>query len=141
MPTSLRIGLLLLVGLCLAATSAQAQISVVVAISSSHAANQAQVKDFFSGARLTWTDGSKVQVVDQPDTELSETFYKTVVGRSPAQVRVQWTKLVLSGQAKAPVKGKSDAEVKAAVSGNPNAIGFIATSALDDSVKELVRIE
>lgn len=118
-----------------------AQISVVVSRAASHTATQTQIKDFFTGTKLHWSSGAKVLVIDRPKTEIGETFYKKLVGRSPAQVRVQWTKLVLSGQAPPPIKGMSEEEVKKLVSENPNAIGFIATSALDDTVKELIRIE
>lgn len=123
------------------APTVQAQISVIVARSSAHTATQAQVRDYFSGAKLHWSSGARVLVVDRPKTEIGEAFYKKLVGRSPAQVRVQWTKLVLSGQAPPPIKGMSEEEVKKLVSENPNAIGFIATSALDDTVEELIRIE
>ena len=140
-PVALRLGLFIAIGFCLALPTAYAQISVVVGSSSSLNATEAQVKDFFSGAKVNWSDGTKVQVVDQPNSPLSELFYQALIGRSPAQVRVQWTKLVLSGQATAPVKGANDDEVKKTVSSTDGAIGFIATSALDGTVKELIRLE
>jgi len=68
-------------------------------------------------------------------------FYDKYLGKSVSQVRVQWTKLVLSGQATAPVKALSDEDVKKSVSGNANALGYISTKSLDSSVKELFKIE
>jgi hypothetical protein len=74
-------------------------------------------------------------------SELGKKFYDMVIGKSANQVRRQWTKLLLSGQAAPPLKQPSDKNVKKVVAGNPNAIGYIATSALDDSVREVLRIE
>jgi ABC-type phosphate transport system substrate-binding protein len=123
------------------AVSAQAQISVIVAKSTEAKATKTEVKEIFTGAKLKWANGNKIQVVDQPDTELGKKFYDLVIGKSANQVRRQWTKLLLSGQAVAPIKQPSDKNVKKIVAGNPNAIGYIATSALDDSVREILRIE
>jgi ABC-type phosphate transport system substrate-binding protein len=123
------------------AASAPAQISVIVAKSAEVKATKAEVKEIFTGAKLKWPDGKKIQVVDQPDTELGKKFYDLVIGKSANQVRRQWTKLLLSGQAAAPLKQPSDKNVKKIVAGNPNAIGYIATSALDDSVREIFRVD
>jgi ABC-type phosphate transport system substrate-binding protein len=121
--------------------SAPAQISVIVAKSTEAKATKTEVKEIFTGAKLKWPNGNKIQVVDQPDTELGKKFYDMVIGKSANQVRRQWTKLLLSGQAAAPIKQPADKNVKKIVAGNPNAIGYIATSALDDSVREILRIE
>ncbi len=132
---------LVLAALLLVAVSAEAQISIVVASSSSQEASKTELKEIFSGARLTWSNGSKIQVVDQPETEVGKKFYEGFVGKSVIQIRTQWTKLVLSGQAGAPTKCADDDAVKKAVAGNPNAIGFISTRALDGTVKEIQRVE
>ncbi len=42
-----------------------AQISVVVSKSSSEKLTKNEVIEIFSGVRLTWSNGSKVQVIDQ----------------------------------------------------------------------------
>jgi ABC-type phosphate transport system substrate-binding protein len=119
---------------------AAAQISVVVSASANVEATKPQVLDMFLGARTTWPNGTKVQVVDQPDTDVGQSFYTTFLGQSVAQVRTQWTRLVLSGQALAPKKEAGSDGVKRAVSQTPGAIGYIPTAELDASVKEVLRI-
>jgi ABC-type phosphate transport system substrate-binding protein len=121
-------------------TAGYAQISVIVSASSSKQASEADVIDMFSGAKTTWSDGTQVQIVDQPDTEVGQQFYANFVKQSTAQVRTQWTRLVLSGQALAPQKAGDSEGVKSAVRGDPGRIGYVPTSALDSSVKELLRI-
>jgi ABC-type phosphate transport system substrate-binding protein len=118
----------------------EAQISVIVGPGSSYSPSQAEVVEMFVGAKTTWNDGTRVQVVDQPETATGATFYEQVLGRSPAEVRRAFIELVLSGQASKPERAGSDAEVKAAVARLPGAIGFIQSSALDSSVKEVLRI-
>lgn len=118
-----------------------AQISVVVASGSTQKATKDDARDYFSGANLSWPNGSKVQIVDQPESETGKKFYEKYLEKSAMQLRTQWTKLVLSGQATAPVKCVDDDAVKKALAGNPNAIGFISSRSVDSSVKELFRIE
>jgi ABC-type phosphate transport system substrate-binding protein len=123
------------------ATPVSAQVSIIVAKGSVHKASREEAKDIFAGANVTWASGTRVQVVDQSDTETGKAFYDTFVGKSANQVRLQWTKLVLSGQAVAPKKVAGDEAVRKAVAEDPNAIGYIQSSALDGSVKELFRIQ
>jgi ABC-type phosphate transport system substrate-binding protein len=119
---------------------AAAQISVVVAASSNITGTKSEVIDMFVGARTTWSNGAKVQVVDQPDTDVGRKFYADVLGQTVPQLRTQWTRLVLSGQAQAPKKAPDAGAVKRVVSQTAGAIGYIPTSELDASVKEILKI-
>jgi ABC-type phosphate transport system substrate-binding protein len=125
----------------IAAGTAQAQISIIVAKGSAQKASRDEAKDIFAGVTTNWPSGSKIQVIDQSDTEVGKTFYDTFIGKSAGAVRLQWTKLVLSGQAVAPKKAASDEAVRKAVAEDPNAIGYVQSSALDGSVKEIARIQ
>ena len=124
-----------------ASANCYAQISIVVGSNSSHTVDKIQVKDIFSGAKLNWPNGNQIQVVDQPSASFTNQFYKKLTGHSSAQIRLQWTKLMLSGQAKAPLKARNDDEMKMALVSNSDAIGFVSTSSLDETVKEVYRIE
>jgi ABC-type phosphate transport system substrate-binding protein len=118
-----------------------AQISIVVSKASQQKANNSEIKEIFLGARLTWANGSKILVIDQSDSESGKLFYNKFLEKSTSQIRMQWTKLVLSGQATAPEKVNDDEDVKKALANNPNAIGYISSKFLDSSVIELFRIE
>lgn len=122
-------------------SEASAQVSVIVSSSSPNAVSKDEAKNVFSGATASWSSGTKIQVVDQPDTETGKSFYEKFVGKPAGQVRLQWTKLVLSGQAAAPKKLGDDDAVKKAVAADPNSIGYIKSSALDGSVKEIARVQ
>ncbi len=125
----------------LTALEASAQVSVIVSASSTAKATPAQIADMFAGVTTTWSTGSKVQIIDQPDSPVGKTFYLKLVKRPVTIVRAQWTKLSLSGQGLAPKRVADDAAVIEAVKKTPNAIGYIATSSLDASVKELAKVE
>lgn len=122
-------------------SSLNAQISVVVSSSSNHKASDTEIKNIFTGNLTAWPDGAKITVVDQPDNETGKTFYESFIGIAVSQVRVKWTKLVLSGAVMAPKKLNNDNEVKAEVSKDVNAVGFISSASLDNSVKEIYRVK
>ncbi|MDZ7269759.1 MAG: hypothetical protein ONB48_20745 [candidate division KSB1 bacterium] len=134
------IGLLVLLGTW---QPGQAQISIVVARSAaldSNSLKPAEIKEIYSGNKLKWPNGAKIQVVDQAETEVGKKFYETLMGRSFNQVRQQWNKLMLSGQASAPLQCPSDKAVKKVIASRPYAIGYILTSSLDNTVKEILRL-
>jgi ABC-type phosphate transport system substrate-binding protein len=133
--------LALFTALHLAASPATAQYSIIVSKASTQQASRDEARDMFTGDRLMWSDGAKVLVIDQAESETGKGFYEKFIGKPLNQVRMQWTKLLLSGQATAPKKCADDEAIKKAVAGSPNAIGYVATSALDETVKEIVRIE
>lgn len=68
-----------LVGFCLllhlASSPAEAQYSIIVAKSSTHKATKDEARDMLTGTKLTWADGAKVAVVDQPESETGKAFY------------------------------------------------------------------
>lgn len=122
------------------AVTAAAQISVVVSKSSQQTASASELKQMFAGVRLSWPSGEKIVIADQSDTEVGKSFYEKFVGKSVSQIRTEWTKLVLSGQASAPKKCSNDDAVKKTLADNPNGVGYISSSALDGTVKEIQRI-
>jgi ABC-type phosphate transport system substrate-binding protein len=120
--------------------TAHAQISIVVAADAEYTASEAELAQMFGGAVTAWASGQQVQIVDQPETPVGETFYADFIGRSVSQVRKAFTALLLSGQAPKPEQVDSDDDVKEAVNELAGSVGYIATSSLDDSVRELARI-
>ncbi len=82
------------------------------------------------------------QLMDQHEAStVRDEFYSKLTGKTAAQVKAAWTRLVFSGKAQLPKEVASDAEMKKALDTNPNAIGYIDKSAVDASVKVLLSIE
>ena len=119
---------------------AHAQVAVVAgAHSGATALSTDQVAALYLG-KMDKTPGIDALVlIDQPETAPArEQLYAKVLGKSAAQVKAAWTRLVFSGKAQLPRELGSAAEVKKFLAGNPNAIGYIEKSDVDSSVKVLL---
>ncbi|HYD81082.1 MAG TPA: hypothetical protein VEC06_14855 [Paucimonas sp.] len=68
-------------------------------------------------------------------------FYKKVADKDAAQVKAIWSKLVFTGKATLPKEYKTAAEVKKAVAADPNGIGYIEKSAVDNTVKVILTLQ
>ena len=123
--------------LALAGAAASAQVAVVVNPKSPLASMTAdQVSGIFLGKSNTLPSGATAVPTDLPDSAPTrEVFYTKVTGKSTAQVKAAWSRLVFSGKATPPKELATAADVKKFVAGNPDAIGYIEKSAVDSSVK------
>ena len=123
--------------LCVASAGAFAQVAVVVGPTSPVASMTAeQVSGIFLGKSNTLPTGGTAVPTDLPDSAATrELFYTKVTGKSTAQVKAAWSRLVFSGKATPPKELASSAEVKKFVASNPDGIGYIEKSAVDSSVK------
>jgi ABC-type phosphate transport system substrate-binding protein len=121
----------------LAVTAAEADVVVVVSASSPVGQlSKDQVADIFLGNSANIPGGGKAEPVDNDGAR--EEFYTKVAGKSGAQVKALWAKLSFSGKGTPPKSVGSDDDVKKAVAGNPNAIGYIEKSKVDSSVKTVL---
>ena len=120
--------------LLLIVARAQADIAVVAgARSNAGELSKEQVTDIFLGKSTTFT------AIDQADGgAIQEEFHSRIVGRTSAQIKAYWTKLVFTGKGVPPKKLNSSAEIKKAVEADPNAIGYIDKAAVDSTVKVLL---
>jgi ABC-type phosphate transport system substrate-binding protein len=123
--------------LCAGAAGAFAQVAVVVGTRSPVSTMTAdQVSAIFLGKSATLPTGGTALPADLPDSQPAhDLFYTKVTGKSSAQVKAAWSRLVFSGKATPPKELASSADVKKFVAGNPDAIGYIEKSAVDSSVK------
>jgi len=131
-----------LAGLALAGVSwsavAQDVVPVVGAKSPIASLDAAQVADIFLGKTSRFPDGSIALPVDQQEeSPLRERFYAQFAGKSPAQVKAYWSKIIFTGRGQPPRQAADSIEVKRIVTNNPHAIGYIDASQVDASVRVL----
>ena len=127
--------------LALGAASANADI-VVIVNPKNPAANLSaeQVAAIYLGTATSFPDGSAVALADQPEAAgIRGDFYQKATGRSVAQVKATWARITFTGKGTPPKELKSDADVKAFVAGDPKAIGYVDSSAVDGSVKAVAK--
>ncbi|HEY0686064.1 MAG TPA: hypothetical protein VGD45_27220 [Steroidobacter sp.] len=128
--------------LTLAAAGANAEVIVIVNPKNPAANLSAeQVAALYLGNSNTFPDGSAAALADQPESAgIRGTFYEKATGRSAAQAKATWARLTFTGKGTPPKELKSDADVKAFVASDPKAIGYIDSSAVDGSVKAVLKL-
>lgn len=118
-------------------SSAFAQVAVVVGAKSEVGnLTSEQVSSIYLGKTDKFPNGSTALPLDQTaGSAIRGLFYDKVTGKSEAQVKAAWSRLVFSGKGTPPKEIAGSADVKKLVGSNPNTIGYIEKSAVDSSVK------
>ena len=126
--------------LALGLSAAYSQVAVVVgAKSTATALTTEQAAALFLGKSDQIPGVGTALLLDQAESNaVREQFYSKVAGKSGAQVKAAWSRLVFSGKATPPKEIANSAEVKKMVANNANAIGYIEKSAVDGTVKVLL---
>jgi ABC-type phosphate transport system substrate-binding protein len=123
--------------LSLASTAA---LSNLVAVVSSKSAitilSKSQTADLFLGRVSRFPNGVQAVPIDQAEGSAArEEFYVLVAGKSAAQMKTYWSKIIFTGRGQPPKEVTSGAEMKQRIAENPRAIGYIDQSLVDDSVR------
>jgi ABC-type phosphate transport system substrate-binding protein len=125
--------------LTLMLNSATAEVvAIVSATSTITRLTNAQVADIFLGKVNRYPDGSPAVPIDQTEgSQARDEFYATYAGKSPAQIKALWAKIIFTGRGQPPKALPSSAEVRRFIAANPQAISYIDRSAVDVTVKIL----
>jgi ABC-type phosphate transport system substrate-binding protein len=111
-------------------------VAVVSAKSPITALSKSQVADIFLGKASYFPDGVQAVPIDQEEGSITRVeFYAKVVGKTAAQIKAYWSKIIFTGRGQPPPTVSSGAEVKKRLVENPAAIGYIDASMVDDSVR------
>ena len=97
-----------------------------------------QVADIFLGKVSRFPDGNQAVAIDQmEDSAARERFYSQFTGKSIAQVRSHWSKIIFTGRGQPPRQVANSMEAKKWVAGNLNAVGYIEINLVDATVRVL----
>lgn len=100
-----------------------------------------QLTDIYLGRLTHLPEGRAVVPVDQAEhTSAHREFYQQYLGRTPAQIRSHWSRLIFTGRGQPPKAVHSDAAMAEALRRNPNAIGYIDSEALPEGLR-VIKIE
>ncbi|MBF0375971.1 MAG: hypothetical protein HQK72_00635 [Desulfamplus sp.] len=104
--------------------------------------NSKQVSDIFLSRRRTFPSGKAVMVLEQErDGEIREKFFSLLNGMNLKRLNAYWTRLQFSGEIQPPpVMGDSTA-MKNAVKNNINAIGYLPSQYVDESVRVILLLK
>jgi ABC-type phosphate transport system substrate-binding protein len=123
------------------ASSAYADVVVIVS-SRSHikSLTAEQTTKIFLGKIGTFPNGQTALPIDQPEgSAIRDEFYTKVVHKSPAQLTAYWAKIIFTGDGHPPKRLAGNAAVRKAIAGDPNAIGYIDRSAVNRSVRIVLK--
>ena len=97
-----------------------------------------QVADIFLGKSSRFPDGTPAVPIDLvEESPMRDRFYAQYTGKSPAQVKAHWSKIIFTGRGQPPRQAASTGEAKKLIAENPNAIGYIDPSQVDGTVRVL----
>lgn len=125
--------------LMMALTAAPAMADVVAVVSSRSAVtalSNSQIADIFLGKSARFPDGSPAVPFDQIEgSAIRDEFYGKVVGKTAAQIKVYWSRILFTGRGRPPPTVSDSIEMKRRITENRAAIGYIDRSLVDDSVR------
>lgn len=102
---------------------------------------QAQLADIYLGRQHHLPGGQSVVPIDQAESAgARETFYGRYLGRSEAQIKAHWSKLVFTGRGRPPKSVEDGAAMAEFLAQHPEAIGYLDRSLVNDELR-IVEIE
>jgi ABC-type phosphate transport system substrate-binding protein len=111
-------------------------VAVVSAKSSITRLGISQLADIFLGKVSHFPDGTLAVPVDLGDGSAErDQFYAKVAGKTPAQIKAYWSKIIFTGRGQPPKVVRNDLDMKKYVAENIDAIGYIDSMMVDDSVR------
>ena len=137
--TSVGIGVIGL-ALSLSAGAIAADVVAVVSSKSSVTALRAnQISDIFLGKSNRFPGGSQAVPIDLAEGSAArDEFYLKIAGKSPAQMKAHWSKIIFTGRGQPPREVANSVEMKKFIVQNPDTIGYIEQSFVDGTVKVLL---
>lgn len=126
-----------------AALAAAAPDDIVVVVSAENPAmeiSRLHLADLYLGRTTRFPNGEAAEPVDQRSgSKARDAFYERYVGRSAAEIKAHWSKIIFTGRGRPPREERDCTAVKRYVVEHPRAIGYIERSRVDDSVR-VVRV-
>jgi ABC-type phosphate transport system substrate-binding protein len=136
-----RMGWCALIGLSLGLAGGPATADVVVVVSSTStvtALSKAQVTDIFLGKVSRFPNGTPAIAIDHAEGSAArDEFYVTYAGKSPAQVKSHWAKIIFTGRGQPPKAVSNDSEIRKLIAVNPQVISYMERSTVDGTVRVL----
>jgi ABC-type phosphate transport system substrate-binding protein len=112
------------------------EVAVVSAKSTVTTLSKSQLVDIFLGKAVRFPDGSQAVPIDQAEgTPARDEFYTRIAGKSAAQMKAYWSRIIFTGRGQPPQAVSSSREAKKLLVANPNTIGYIDPKLVDDTLR------
>lgn len=126
---------LIIIAATVFALPALAQIAVIVHPSNSSNLSNEELVRIYTGRSNAFTAVNLAESMP-----LRAQFDEKAVGRTSAQLKAHWSKLVFTGKGTPPTELASEQEVLNFVASNPQAIGYVNAASVSDAVKVALTI-
>lgn len=128
-----------MLALLLLSDMAAAEVVVVAAAQGSiETLSDRELEDIYLGRLNRLPSGDSVVPVDQAEgSAVRAEFYDEYLGRTPAQIKAHWSKLIFTGRGRPPHSVADDAAMADFLAGNPGAIGYMDSSLVDGRLRVL----
>lgn len=114
---------------------AQAEVAVIVNPAAAKAPSQSDVANIFLGK------DKSMKGIDLKDwTPAKDTFYSAVANKNESQLKSYWSGLVFTGKGQPMTRVADDAAMVAKIAAEADAIGYVDSAAVNDSVKVLFNL-
>lgn len=122
-------------------SSVMAEISVIVHPDNAMASiDEKATGKIFLGKSKKFPGGGKAQPLDQAGGSARIAFHAAITKKNAAKLKSYWSRMVFTGKAQPPKEVADDAETIAKVSGDAEAIGYVDSGSVNDSVKVVLKI-
>lgn len=122
------------------AFTSYAEIAVIVNPNNKEKLSKDQIINIFLLSGNSFPDGSKAIPIAQNNNELFDEFSNKVIGRRPQQVNATWKMMLFTGKGQVKyVTG--DKEMINEVSSDPQKIGYINKSSVNESIRVLMEFK
>lgn len=114
-------------------------VAVVSAKSPVTTLTNTQLTDIFLGRANRFPNGDSAVPIDQPEGSTARNeFYARFAGKSAAQIKAIWSKIIFTGRGQPPKEVADSIEMKKRISENPSTIGYLEENMVDNSVKPVL---
>lgn len=138
------LALILVPGSSAQAVQSSAADTVVVVVSADNPVTEIprlHLADLYLGRTTRFPNGEPAEPIDQETTSAARAdFYQRYLGRSLAEIKAHWSRLIFTGRGRPPRDVPSGEDVRRLVAENPGAIGYIERRLVDGSVR-IIRVE
>lgn len=125
----------------LVSSIAFAEVAVIVSAQNPNISlDKTDIEQIFLGKKSTFPNGDKAVPVDQAENSaVRDEFNQKALGKNASQLKAYWSRLIFTGKGTPPKESGNDADVIALVAQNPNLVGYVDSSAVDSSVKVMIK--
>jgi ABC-type phosphate transport system substrate-binding protein len=113
---------------------------IVAAASPLTEISRLHLTDLYLGRTSRFSNGTPAVPIDQsPGSADRAAFSQTYLGRSEAQIKAHWSKLIFTGRGRPPAEASNGEAARNMVARDPRAIGYLDPRLVDSTVR-IVRV-